>query len=377
MLITCPECNLQMSDKAFNCPHCGYPLRKPQSYVKSTKFKRLPNGFGQISFIKNRNLRNPWRAMVTVGFNETGRPICKILKPQGYFKTYNDAYAALIEYHKNPYDLDPDMTCQGLFNRWIEEYQEKASSSAARSYKAAWNYCNEISRMNVKEIRARHIKGCMDNAESPNTKASIKNLWNMMLDYAVEYEITDRNYARTFALGRDTMSEMKDNRKEHIPYTAEEMDLIWSLQGSYITDFILVQCYSGWRPSELLNLENINWEEGYMQGGMKTKAGKNRIVPIHPKIVDVLKRFETYDKIAYDTLKDRFNKFKSEYGLNPNHRPHDGRVHFVTMAKKYQLDEYAIKRIVGHDIKDITEKIYTKRDIEWLKEEMEKIEAPV
>lgn len=43
------------------------------------------------------------------------------------------------------------------------------------------------------------------------------------------------------------------------------------------------------------------------------------------------------------------------------------------MAKKYQMDEYAIKRIVGHDIKDITEKIYTKRDIEWLKEEIEKI----
>lgn len=27
MLITCPECNLQASDKAISCPHCGYPLR--------------------------------------------------------------------------------------------------------------------------------------------------------------------------------------------------------------------------------------------------------------------------------------------------------------------------------------------------------------
>ena len=43
------------------------------------------------------------------------------------------------------------------------------------------------------------------------------------------------------------------------------------------------------------------------------------------------------------------------------------------MAKKYNVDEYAIKRIVRHPIRDITEKVYTDRDIEWLKEEIEKI----
>lgn len=48
-------------------------------------------------------------------------------------------------------------------------------------------------------------------------------------------------------------------------------------------------------------------------------------------------------------------------------------MHFVTMAKKYGVDEYAIKYIVGHVINDITEKVYTKREIEWLKTEIEKI----
>ena len=32
-LINCPECNNQISDKATNCPHCGYPL----AFVKSEK----------------------------------------------------------------------------------------------------------------------------------------------------------------------------------------------------------------------------------------------------------------------------------------------------------------------------------------------------
>lgn len=48
-------------------------------------------------------------------------------------------------------------------------------------------------------------------------------------------------------------------------------------------------------------------------------------------------------------------------------------MYFVTMAKKYSVDEYAIKYIVGHAINDITEKVYTKREIEWLKTEIEKI----
>ena len=69
MLITCPECELKISDKALACPHCGYPIKsenKPR-IRKTNKRMRLPNGFGQISQLKGNNLRKPFRAMVTVG----------------------------------------------------------------------------------------------------------------------------------------------------------------------------------------------------------------------------------------------------------------------------------------------------------------------
>ena len=42
-------------------------------------------------------------------------------------------------------------------------------------------------------------------------------------------------------------------------------------------------------------------------------------------------------------------------------------------AKKAGVDEYAIKYMVGHKISDITEKVYTQREFDWLKEEIEKI----
>lgn len=65
---------------------------------------------------------------------------------------------------------------------------------------------------------------------------------------------------------------------------------------------------------------------------------------------------------------------REELNIDPCHRPHDGRIQFVTMAKRAGVDEYVIKRIVGHYIDDVTKKSYTKRDVEWLRTELEKIE---
>lgn len=91
MLISCPECNKQISDKAISCPSCGYPIQalqkesvqiSPQTPRKRKQGRmRLPNGFGRITEIKGRNLRRPFRAMVSDGKDETGHPIGKLLKP--------------------------------------------------------------------------------------------------------------------------------------------------------------------------------------------------------------------------------------------------------------------------------------------------------
>lgn len=125
MLIQCPECNKEISNKAIACPNCGFPISEPTNKQrrKSNRRKRLPNGFGQITEIKG--LRKPFRVSVTVGKNDVGRPICKLLKPDAYFKTYNDAYSALLEYNKKPYELSSIITMNELFERWFEVYSKK------------------------------------------------------------------------------------------------------------------------------------------------------------------------------------------------------------------------------------------------------------
>lgn len=409
MLIKCPECVLQISSKALVCPHCGYPIQpdaKPRPPRRSNRRRRLPNGFGQISEIKGRNLRNPFRAMVTVGKTETGRPICKPLKPESYFPTYNDAYTALMEYNKNPYDLGPAITVRELYEKWTEGYFKTLKADAsARAIDSAWAYCSAVYDMRVMDIRARHVKGCMEegtaivrgNEQHPSAamKNKIKSLFNLMLDYALEYEIVDRNYSRTFNLSDEVIKEVTSVKRGHIPFTDEEMERLWShVDDKRYVDAMLIQCYSGWRPQELglLKLENVDLENWTFQGGMKTEAGTDRVVPIHSRIRPlVLRKYQEAESLGskylfngaggrrknimftYNRYQKGFTQVRDELKLNPDHRPHDGRTHFVTAAKKAGVDEYAIKYIVGHKISDITEKVYTKREFEWLKEEIEKI----
>lgn len=369
---------------------------------------KLPNGFGQITKLRNNRLRKPYRAMITVGKNEIGRPICKILKPQGYFETYNDAYAALMKYHENPYDFESDMKLHELFNNWTKEYFEQLRSrSSERSILSAWNYC-VIKDMPVREIRARHLKGCINDAyiilsngekrlASPNTKSRIKSMFNLMFDYALENEIVDKNYARMFDLSKNIILDKQKATRTHIPFTDFEIRKLWDNIDIPYVDVILIQCYTGFRPQELglIKVENVDFEQGIIIGGMKTAAGTNRIVPINEKIKEIVKSkykeskelgseylinctdgitHRNNNKLTYDKYRHRFKAIMNRLHLNEDHRAHDGRCHFITKAKECGLDEYAIKYIVGHAIIDVTEKIYTHRKVEWLVNEMKKLQ---
>lgn len=249
-------------------------------------------------------------------------------------------------------------------------------------------------------MRTYQIKELIENAEkvvrgktvTPNAlgKRHIKTLFNLLLDYAVEFEIVDRNCARNFSL--DQTEDNRKTKKPHITFTADEMEILWKNLGTVpYVDAIIVQCYSGWRPQELclLEIEHVDLDNMLMTGGMKTKSGKKRIVPIHSKVQPIVRTMyekavsngskylisnETgTDGIDYNRYQYVFSGIRNQLGLNSDHRPHDPRVFFVTEAKKGGADEYAIKRMIGHQINDITEKVYAKRSVEWLREEIEKI----
>ncbi len=402
MLKNCPECEHLVSDRAAACPNCGYPLidisRKSHPGKFSNRRRRLPNGFGQITEIKYKPLRNPFRAMVTVGKDPEGRPICKLLRPQAYFPTYNDAYQALLKYNQDPYVAANTMTLAELYAEWFGK--STASDSAKRNYSASWQYCEPIATLPINSIRAFHANSLLANARktvngniipaTPIRIVHIHQLLNQLMNYAAGCGYIEENRLEKVVVDKNIIQQIAENTKSHQIYSEDEMATFWQISAvEPIARMVLIQCYSGWRPSELLALKISAIQDGFMTGGSKTDAGKNRIVPVHPKISHFVSVFvkdaesrgspylfpgrDPHNSMAYNTYLKQYRALLAKYQLDASHLPHDGRKQFVTMCKERGVNEYAIKRLVGHQISDITEGTYTERTPEWLRSEIEKI----
>lgn len=388
MLINCKECGLIMSSDAIFCPHCGY-IYKPDKMPKPKKRSRLPNGFGQITKLHKKNLRKPYRAMVSVGKTDDGKPIQRLLEPVAYFETYNEAYSALLEFNKNPYIVNRDATFKEVYDDWYEEHSKRVSDSRMRSIRYTMNKLTKYYDVKLSDIKPKVLNSIIDEfkTDTGENRKKIKTLFNQVMDYAVMNEIIDRNYARISNIKIDDPNQVK---KGHITFTDDEISLLWKNIDRPYVSWILMQCYTGMRPGELceIRLENINLDDNYMIGGIKTEAGKDRIIPIHKAIKSLIEKQISYsrligseyllseyglNKIEYDVYKRRFYDVRTTLRLNVEHTPHDCRKFFISQAKKYKLDEYALKRIVGHKISDLTERVYTVRESDWLYDEINKI----
>ena len=396
-LLKCPECRHDVSDKALTCPNCGYPMNMPSSTkprIRNGKPTKLPNGYGTIYKMSGKRSR-PYRAMKTDKWiidPVTGKSK-QIRSTIGYYQSREDAMIALANYNENPYDIKADsITFSEVYEKWSENYFPTLSNpSSVRTVTAAYAYCNGLYDMRMKDIKVSHLEGTILNAQvGDSTKSRIKSLFNMMYKYAVAHDIVEKDYASVmFANGNPIK---RSRTKEVIPFSQEEIFLLWdNLDSIAFADMILIGIYSGWRPQELaiLKVADIDIKVGTMLGGLKTDAGKNRIVPIHPLIRPLIEnrmkeatsmqseflfndangQQGTY--MTYDKYRKRFEKVMKYLKLT--HRPHETRHTFITKAKACNVDEYILKLIVGHAIDDITEKVYTHRTIDQLRAEMEEI----
>lgn len=351
---------------------------------------KLPNGFGQITKLKG-NLRKPYRVMITVGHTDTGRPISKLLKPDAYFQTYNEAYTALIKQNISPYEVNKNATLKEVYDEWYADHCKKISQSRARGIKYTWKKLSKYYKVRLTDLKPKVINRIIEEFadESGENRKKIKSLLNLIMDYGVMNEIIDKNYSRISNIKIDNPNEVI---KGHITFTDDEISLLWQHSDETYVRWMLIQCYTGMRPTELcqIKLENINLKDHYMIGGIKTAAGINRCIPIHKAISKLVEKqiSESINnsseylisenglkKIAYDVYKRRFYEIRDKYKLNSEHTPHDCRKYFISQAKKYKLDEYALKRIVGHNVDDLTERVYTVRESDWLYKEINKIKV--
>ena len=193
-----------------------------------------------------------------------------------------------------------------------------------------------------------------------------------MYKYAIANDIVKKDYSAFIEITQD------DDDEHGIPFSKADIKKLWDEKENEIAEMLIIMCYSGFRITEYKTLE-VNLKEKYFLGGIKTDAGKDRIVPIHSAILPlVVQRIKKNKKLLLTSdVQFRKNMYAllSKLGI-AKHTPHDCRHTFSKLCEDFEVKENDRKRMLGHAFKDVTNKIYGHRDIEDLRIEIEKIVSP-
>ena len=184
-----------------------------------------------------------------------------------------------------------------------------------------------------------------------------------MYKFAIYSEIVTENKALYVSV------KAKDDVEHGTSFSDLELQTLWQNTDDSEVQLILIMCYSGWRIGEVLKL-TTNLEERYFQGGIKTAAGKDRIVPIHPAIYEFAKNkvlTQNGKLCIYSQTQHRnalFYPTLERLGIvgDPKHTPHDCRHTFSALCEKYGVRENDRKRMLGHSFgNDVTNAVYGHR----------------
>ena len=275
----------------------------------------------------------------------------------------------------NPFNLDHKSTkLKNVYDKWSD--QSNLAETTLQSYKSAFNQAKLLHNMNMRDIKATHIEAAMDQMK-PHMRSVFKNAMGKVYTYAIKHEIVDKDIISLISIKTTVET------KEKTPFALAEIKKLKTFKHP-LNDTVLILLYTGLRINELLEIkcENVHLDKKYMTGGKKTKAGQNRIIPIHNAIYPLIKaRYEqrhkyliTKDnkKVGYATYRISYwNKMTSALGLK--HTPHDTRHTFTTFADRCDMNKVALKRILGHTLSDMTDH-YTHKDLDELLKEINKIE---
>ncbi|MDS0526762.1 tyrosine-type recombinase/integrase [Clostridium sp. SHJSY1] len=255
------------------------------------------------------------------------------------------------------------------------------SRSAINGYNAAFQISKKLHEMRFIDIKTMHLQDIIVNCEKGyGTLHKIKNLYNQLFKYAMENDIISKNYADYVDLGKKT------NQNTRIPFTKDEVKRLFEVEPAIpFVDTILIMIFSGLRIGELLLIKNedVDLNARIIKGGIKTDAGKDRIIPINSKIFYMIaKRKSLGHEYLIVNSKNEQMKYSNYYRdiwiyimeqLNMNHKPHDARHTFATLMNNADANPTSIKKIIGHSSYTTTEKIYTHKDVEELRKAIELI----
>lgn len=339
---------------------------------------RNPNGYGTVYKLKGKR-RKPYMARKTIGWDDNGKQLYRTI---GYYESSKDAIAALADFNRNPYSIEVStITFSEVFEKWKETKFEGISRSAINGYNASFNLSEKLHNMKFVDIKTMHMQEVITTCNKGHgTLRKIKSLYNQLFKYAMENDIVSKDYSDYVDIGKNTEG---SSRK---PFSLDEINRLFEVEAEIpFVDTILIMIYTGLRVGELLLIKNsdINFDDRTITGGIKTDAGKDRIIPINPKILNMVANRANSgheylvtnandEQMLYDNYyREKFLPIMEQLGMS--HKPHDARHTFATLLNNAEANSTSIKKLIGHNSFITTEKIYTHKDIEELRKAIELI----
>lgn len=395
----CKKCRKEILDDSVFCNFCG---RKQVNAPQKTH--RRARGTGTITVdkrYKNKFIARTPRYYSGQGFQSGYHFI-------GAFSTRAEAQTALDAYFDSTHPNYSKYTLAQIYDKWSETHFDGLSESAVANYKASYTkYLKDIQPRKMSELKTADFQQCINLCKKNNGRAKcskVKQLCSQLCKFAMQNDVIDKNYAEYVKLPEEVKTEKE-------VFTADEIATLWEHSSDERVKIILFMIYTGLRIGEVVTIKkcNVHLNEEYLTGGIKTDAGKDRVVPIvMPELKEFVQHWldssdtefllnyktsELREKYFYPALcelkmidkpklKEYINKktkkvTKREYVYeNPRLTPHCTRHTFVTLSEKAGIKPEELQRIVGHASYSTTVDVYDHKETADLITAMKKLTSP-
>ena len=364
------------------------------------------NGGGTIRTVKGAN-GTKYYAYAPARYAEVDGVRKCIREPLGSFRKKSDARAAIERFREAP-SLKYNYTLTMVYEEWSAMAYDDISKQTVDNYKAAWkNICAAIGPMAdvpVRELTSGDIRSVYDYwlqehevlrqgrgkpfkaKAGPLSKSSmqkIKALLTQLYDFCMANEIVRQNLASLVKVPRDAQ---EGEKRAFTDLEFAKLEKLYrDIPGG---EACYVLCYTGFRVSEFCQLTRFSYDpkEKTLRSGLKTEAGYDRVVPVHPKIQPIIDKWyascngplypkengKPYDKDSF--RKKVWEPCMAALGMPDDLTPHSARHTFGTKLSKAKVSTEDIQKLIGHADYSTTANVYINQDISTFRKAVNSME---
>ena len=374
----CIKCKKDIPDGSVYCNYCG----KKQATEKRRSRKRA-NGQGSVRKLSG-NRSKPWAVILPAQYTDTGTEKRVYLS---YHATKTEALNALNEAISNGVTDTINATVNNIFNEWSETAYRELSDKSIKEYDNAFKHLSPLHSSKMRDIKAKDVQEIIDKLGKPEAAKKIRVLFSQLCKYAMSIDLISQNYSQFIKI-------KSAEKAEKEIFTVSEIRKIKNAaesDESYSDDakIVMMMLFTGTRISEITGIKYSKvypyYEIPYMIGGIKTEAGKDRIIPIHSEILEYVRYFYRMGSSNREYLlinskggKMEASNFRRRHyyplleALDIEKKsPHSTRHTYTTMLHASGAKQENIIKLVGHTDFKTTQEHYIHQTINELKNTIE------